>query len=159
VTDRYFEDYVLGSVSQHGPIRVSEAEIVDFGRRFDPQPFHVDAEQAASGPFGGLIASGWHTCALMMRVLAEDYLSPVSSLGSPGVDELRWIVPVRPGDELTLHATVEDARASRSKPDRGIVRTRVELANQEGDAVLRLLATNLVLARPAAAGRLSARSR
>jgi acyl dehydratase len=128
---------------------VDEAELVDFGRRFDPQPFHVDPEAAASGPYGGLIASGWHTCALMMRLLAEQYLSPASSLGSPGVDELRWILPVRPDDELGLRVTVEEARLSRSKPDRGLVRTRVELVNGGGAVVLRLLAMNLIRTRPA----------
>ena len=148
MTERYLEDYIPGTTSAHGPIGVSEADVVEFGRRFDPQPFHVDPDAALEGPFGGLIASGWHTCALMMRLLAESYLSPVSSLGSPGVDQLRWILPVRPGDELTLHATVEDVRASRSKPDRGILRTHVEMVNQDGDVVLRLLATNLVRARP-----------
>ncbi|WP_219419889.1 MaoC family dehydratase [Pseudonocardia nigra] len=146
--ERYFEDYVPGTTSEHGTVQVAETEVVEFGRRFDPQPFHVDAEAAAAGPFGGLIASGWHTCALMMRLLAEEYLSPVSSLGSPGVDQLRWILPVRPGDELTLRTTVEDARISRSKPDRGILQTRIELVNQAGDVVLRLVATNLVRARP-----------
>jgi acyl dehydratase len=146
---RWFEDYVVGTTSEHGSIRVDEAELVDFGRRFDPQPFHVDREAAASGPYGGLIASGWHTCALMMRILAEEYLSPVSSLGSPGVDELRWILPVRPGDELALRVTVVESRLSRSKPDRGMVRTRVELVNGGGDVVLRLLAMNLILTRPA----------
>jgi acyl dehydratase len=149
--ERYFADYVPGATSEHGPIRVQEAEVVEFARRFDPQPFHVDADAAAAGPFGGLIASGWHTCALMMRLFAEEYLSPVSSLGSPGVDELRWLLPVRPGDELTLRATVEEARASRGKPDRGIVRTRVELLNQDDDVVLRLFATNLVRVRPGTA--------
>jgi acyl dehydratase len=151
VIARYFEDYLPGSTSEHGPIRVDETEVVDFGRRFDPQPFHVDVDVAAAGPFGGLIASGWHTCALMMRLLAEEYLSPASSLGSPGVDELRWSLPVRPGDELTLRATVEEAQPSRSKPDRGIVKTRVELTNQAGDVVLRLLATNFIRRRPGAA--------
>jgi acyl dehydratase len=148
VTDRYFQDYVPGTTAEYGPIRVDAADVVDFGRRFDPQPFHVDAEAAAGGPFGGLIASGWHTCALMMRLLAEEYLSPVSSLGSPGVDELRWILPVRPGDELTLRTTVEQARTSRTKPDRGLVTTLVELVNQAGDVVLRLRAMNLVRRRP-----------
>jgi acyl dehydratase len=148
VTDRWFQDYVQGTTSQYGPIRVDEADVVDFGRRFDPQPFHVDAEAAAAGPFGGLIASGWHTCALMMRLLADEYLSPASSLGSPGVDELRWIQPVRPSDELTLRTTVEEARLSRSKPDRGLVRTRVELVNQDGAIVLSLRAMNLVRTRP-----------
>jgi acyl dehydratase len=148
VSARWFEDYVPGTTSEFGPIRVDEAEVVEFGRRFDPQPFHVDAEAAAAGPFGGLIASGWHTCALMMRLLAEEYLSPASSLGSPGVDELRWLAPVRPGDELTLRTTVADARRSRSKPDRGVLTTRIELVDGAGEAVLRMVATNLVLVRP-----------
>jgi len=148
VGERWFEDYAVGTTSEYGPVRVDEAEVLDFGRRFDPQPFHVDPEAAAAGPFGGLIASGWHTCALMMKLLAEDYLSPVSSLGSPGIDELRWLQPVRPGDELVLRTTVEQARVSRTKPDRGIVRTQVELINQDGTAVLRLVAMNLIRTRP-----------
>ena len=146
---RWFEDYVVGTTAEHGSIRVDEAELVDFGRRFDPQPFHIDREAAATGPYGGLIASGWHTCALMMRLLAQEYLSPVSSLGSPGVDELRWIRPVRPGDEFSLRTTVEEARVSRSKPDRGLVRSRVELVDTDGAVVLSLLAMNLVRTRPA----------
>jgi len=149
VSERWFEDYVVGATAEHGSIRVDEAELVDFGRRFDPQPFHVDPDAAATGPYGGLIASGWHTCALMMRLFAQEYLSAVSSLGSPGVDELRWILPVRPGDELTLRTTVEEARLSRSKPDRGLVRTRIELLDSGGDVVLRLLAMNLIRTRPA----------
>ena len=146
--DRYFADYVPGTTSEHGPIPVEEADVLDFARRFDPQPFHVDAEAAAAGPFRGLIASGWHTCALMMRLLAQEYLSPVSSLGSPGIDELRWVAPVRPGDLLTLRATVRNARLSRSKPDRGLVTTGVELVNQSGDVVLTLVAMNLIRVRP-----------
>jgi acyl dehydratase len=148
VTERYLEDYVVGTVTEHGPIEVDTAEVVDFGWRFDPQPFHVDAEAAAAGPFGGLIASGWHTCALMMRLLARDYLSEASSLGSPGIDELRWLHPVRPGDRLTLRTTVKEARPSRTKPDRGLVRTLVEMVRADGEVVLRLRAMNLVLARP-----------
>ena len=149
MTTRWFEDYAEGESQELGTLEVDEAEVVDFGRRFDPQPFHVDPEAAATGPYGGLIASGWHTCALMMRLLVERYLSPESSLGSPGVDELRWTLPVRPGDRLTLRSTVVEARRSRSKPDRGLVRTRVELVDQRGDVVLSLLAMNLVRARPA----------
>jgi acyl dehydratase len=146
--ERWFEDYVPGTSSSHGPIAVDESEVLAFAERFDPQPIHVDSAAAAAGPFGGLIASGWHTCSLMMRLFAEEYLSPASSLGSPGVDELRWVLPVRPGDELTLRATVADARRSRSRPDRGIVTTRIEMLNQSGDVVLRMTATNLVLACP-----------
>jgi len=148
VTTRWFEDYTEGSAWEFGPLKVDESEVVDFGRRFDPQPFHVDAAAAATGPYGGLIASGWHTCALMMRLLAEQYLSPASSLGSPGVDELRWVLPVRPEDEMTLKTTVREARRSRSKPDRGLVRTHVELRNQSGDVVLSMLAMNLIRTRP-----------
>jgi len=149
MNERWFEDYVVGTMAEHGTVVVDEAELLDFGRRFDPQPFHVDAEAAARGPFGGLIASGWHTCALMMRLFAQEYLSEASSLGSPGVDELRWLRPVRPGDRLTLRTTVEEARLSRSKPDRGLVRTRVELRDDDGGGVLSLTAMNLILARPA----------
>jgi acyl dehydratase len=147
--ERWFEDYVVGTTSEHGALRVEEDDVVDFGRRFDPQPFHVDRDAAAAGPFGGLIASGWHTCALMMRLFAQEYLSPVSSLGSPGVDELRWLAPVRPGDELVLRTTVAEARLSRSRPDRGLVRTRIELLGAGGAPVLTMTAMNLVLTRPA----------
>lgn len=144
-----FEDLVPGRVFDLGTTVVDRDEMVAFARRFDPQPFHVDPGAAAAGPFGGLIASGWHTCALMMRLLADEYLSPVSSLGSPGVDELRWVAPVRPGDELTLRTTVAEARPSRSKPDRGLVRTHVELLRQDGTVVLTMTAMNLVRVRPA----------
>jgi acyl dehydratase len=149
MSERWFEDYVVGTASEHGSIRVDEAELVDFGRRFDPQPFHIDPDAAAAGPYGGLIASGWHTCALMMRLFAQEYLSSASSLGSSGVDDLRWILPARPDEELVLRTTVEEARLSRTKPDRGLVRTRIELVDQRGDVVLRMTAMNLIRTRPA----------
>ena len=149
MTQRWLEDYEVGSTGTYGPLQVDQQEIVDFARQYDPQPFHVDPEAAAAGPFGGIIASGWHTCALMMRLFADEHLSPASSLGSPGVDELRWLRPVRPGDRLTLHTTVVEARRSASKPDRGVVRTLVELRDQDDRPVLTLSALNLVLARPA----------
>ncbi|WP_435154883.1 MaoC family dehydratase [Amycolatopsis sacchari] len=147
MTDRYFEDYVPGSTHEFGNVKVTEAEIVEFATRYDPQPFHVDAAAAADGPFGGLIASGWHTASLMMRVLADNYLSPVSSLGSPGIDELRWPKPVRPGDELRLRVHVVESRPSKSKPDRGLVRSRIELLNQDDEIVFSALALNFVLRR------------
>ena len=147
--ERWFEDYVVGTTAECGSIQVEEDEVIAFGRRFDPQPFHIDRDAAATGPYGGLIASGWHTCALMMRLFADECLSSVSSLGSPGVDEVRWLAPVRPGDELRLRVTVEDARVSRSKPDRGLVRTRMELLNTVDEVVLRLHAMNLIRTRPA----------
>jgi acyl dehydratase len=145
--DRYFEDYVPGSAYEYGDVTVTEAEILDFAARFDPQPMHVDAAAATTGPFGGLIASGWHTTALLMRLYADHYLSRVASLGSPGIDELRWPAPVRPGDRLRLRVEVEDA-PSRSKPDRGVVRTRAELRNQHGETVLSLTAINFLQRRP-----------
>ncbi|MGK3206648.1 MaoC family dehydratase [Amycolatopsis sp. MEPSY49] len=147
-SDRYFEDYVPGVTHDCGSVEVTEADILDFARRYDPQSFHVDAVAAAGGPFGGLIASGWHTASLMMRLYADHYLSEVSSLGSPGVDELRWPRPVRPGSVLRLRATVAEARLSRSKPDRGLVRTRVELVDGGNDVVFSASLLNLILVRP-----------
>lgn len=147
---RYFEDYEPGSVFEYGTITVDEADVVAFARRFDPQPFHVDAAAAARGPFGGLIASGWHTASLMMRLFVDHYLSHVASLGSPGVDELRWVRPVRPGDSLRVRCAVLEARRSRSKPDRGIVRTLVEVLNQHGEVVMSLKALNMLRCRETA---------
>lgn len=136
VDERHFEDYRPGAVHCCGPIAVDASEIVDFGRRFDPQPFHADPERAASGPFGGVIASGWHTASLMMRLLVDHFLPGQAGLASPGVDELRWLAPVRPGDQLSLRITVTEARRSRSKPDRGMVQTFNEVTNQRGEPVM-----------------------
>jgi acyl dehydratase len=133
IGDRYFEDYQTGTVYEYGYVEVTEAEILAFARRFDPQPIHVDAAFAAAGPFGGLIASGWHTGAIFMRMFADHYVTRVASLASPGIDELRWPAP-------------------RSKPDRGLVRTRGELLNQDDRAVLSLIAMNLFGLRDAAEG-------
>jgi acyl dehydratase len=148
--DRYFEDYVPGSVFEFGEIRVDEAEIVEFARRFDPQDMHVDREKAASGRFGGLIASGWHTAALMMRLLADNFLPRQASLASPGIDELRWVQPVRPGDVLRLRVSVIEATRSRSRPDRGMVRTLIEVLNQRGEVAMSLKPMNIIACRSAA---------
>jgi acyl dehydratase len=144
---RWFEDYRPGLVLEFGAITVDEAEVVDFARRYDPQPFHVDAVAAARGAYGGLIASGWHTGSMMMRMLVEHYLSPVSSLGSPGLDELRWLAPVRPGDTLSVRLTIVEARRSQSKPDRGLVRAVIEVLNQRREAVMTVKAVNFTLCR------------
>ena len=149
-TERYFEDYVPGTTEEFGGVVVHEAEIIEFAKRFDPQEFHTDPEAAARSPFGGLIASGWHTAALMMRMFADHYLSPKSSLGSPGIDEIRWPRPVRPGDTLRVRVNILDARLSRSKPDRGIVNTLAEVLNQNGEVVMSLKATTLIRTRPPA---------
>ena len=144
IEDRYFEDYVAGAVYEYGYASVNEADIIAFAERFDPQPIHTDPRFAASGPFGGLIASGWHTASLAMRMVVDHYVSKVASLASPGVDELRWPTPVRPGDSLRLWTTILETRQSRSKPDRGLVRTRAELLNQHDQTVLSLAAMNLI---------------
>lgn len=146
--DRYFEDYVPGTVHVFGSSALTEQEILDFARRFDTQSMHTDPAAAQDGPFQGLIASGWHTTAVMMRLYADHYLSKVASLASPGVDALRWQRPVRPGDTLSVRATVAGARASRSKPDRGLVHTEVEVLNQRGETVLTLTIMNMLRRRP-----------
>ena len=146
--NRYFEDYIPGSVHEYGPIAVEEDEVLAFGRRFDPQPFHTDPQAARKSAYGGLIASGWHTAALMMRLFSDHYLSKAASLGSPGVDELRWLRPVRPGDRLRLRVTVMDGtRRSRSKPDRGILRSFIEMRKQDGEVVMTMKALNLLSCR------------
>jgi acyl dehydratase len=145
----YFEDYAPGTSYECGSVSFDHASIVTFAKEFDPQPFHVDPVAAAAGPYGGLIASGWHTASAVMRVLVENYLSGESSLGSPGLDEIRWPQPVRPGDTLRIRATVTEARRSLSKPDRGIVKTLIEALNAEGEPAFRATAINLVLVRPA----------
>jgi acyl dehydratase len=147
VEDRYFEDYVPGAVYEYGHIPVTEAEIIDFARRFDPQYIHVDRERAVQGPFGGLIASGWHTAAMMMRLLVDNFLAKKASLGSPGIDELRWLRPVRPGDVLSVRLSVLDATRSRSKPDRGVVRTLCEVLNENREVIMSLKAMNIIACR------------
>jgi len=145
--NRYFEDYVAGSVHEFGPIAVDQEEVIAFARRFDPQVFHIDPESAKKTIFGGLIASGWHTAGLMMRLYADHFVSKVASLGSPGVDELRWNKPVRPGDELSVRVTILETNRSRSKPDRGIVRSFIEVLNQNLEVVMSMKAVNFFYCR------------
>ena len=145
---RHFEDYVPGASYDCGSVSFDQAGIITFAKEFDPQPFHVDPVAAADGPFGGLIASGWHTTAVVMRLLVENYLPPGGSLGGPGVDEIRWPNPVRPGDTVRVRATVMEARKSQSRPDRGIVKTMAEAVNSGGQPVMRVTAVNFIAARP-----------
>jgi len=147
VGQRYFEDYVAGAVFEYGAITLTEREIVEFAGQFDPQYIHTDPRAAAEGPFGGLIASGWHTAAIMMRLFVDHYLSHVASMASPGIDELRWTQPVRPGDTLSIRVSVIEANRSRSKPDRGMVRSLVEVLNQDGQVVMSLKAMNMLRCR------------
>jgi len=143
----YFEDYPVGAVFTGGPVLVSEAEILDFARRYDPQPMHVDKAAAEAGQFGGLIASGWHTGAMMMQLLEKHFVPRPGNLASPGLDELRWLHPVRPGDRLSLRATVLSARRSRSKPGQGVVTSLVEMINQNGEVVMTLKPISLIRCR------------
>ena len=132
----YWEDFPAGHVAEFGGMRVTREEIVDFARRFDPQPFHVDDAAARESPYGGLIASGWHTGAMAMRMMCDAYLLDAASLGSPGLDSLRWVAPVRPGDTLRVRLTVLAARTMRSKPHVGLIESRWEVYNQHDQLVL-----------------------
>lgn len=130
----YFEDFQPGQVIEVGKVQVSEEEIMEFARRYDPQPFHVDRDLAAKA-MGGVIASGWHTGSLMMRLIVDGVLNRTANLPSPGLDELRWIKPVRGGDTLSVRCVILSTRASASKPDRGVVTTSWEASNQHGELV------------------------
>ena len=137
-----FEQFLKGTVLRAGPRAVAEQEIIEFARRYDPQPFHVDPERAAASRWRGLIASGWMTCAIAMELAVRHILDGSGSIGSPGIDELRWENPVRPGDELTLTLTVLESKLSGSGRT-GVVRSRWELHNQNGERVLSLVGTSL----------------
>ena len=132
----WWEDFAVGETSDMGSHRFSEEEIVAFARQFDPQPFHTDAQAAARSAFGGLVASGWHTCAIGMRLMVERYVGRTASLGSPGIDNIRWLKPVRPGDTIAYRRTVLESRASASRPGVGLVKHRWEARNQDGELVL-----------------------
>jgi acyl dehydratase len=147
IDQRYFEDYIPGAIHEFGSIIVEEAEIISFAKRFDPQPFHIDPEAAEKSVYGGLIASGWHSAALMMRLFVDHYLSHVASHGSPGLDELRWLEPVRPGDTLSVRVTITETRRSHTKPDRGIVRAYCEGLNQHRKVVVTMKAINILACR------------
>ena len=145
--DRRLEDYAVGNTATYGPISATGDEILDFATKFDPQPIHIDEAAATAGPFGGVIASGWHSASLMMRLYVDHYMSHTASLGGPGIDELRWTAPVRPDDRLTLRTTVLETRPSRSKPDRGLLRTQCEVTNQDGVVVMTCTLMNIVTRR------------
>ena len=133
---QYFEDFRPGQTVELGSRTVTEEEIVAFARQWDPQHFHTDAEAARDSVFGGLIASGWHTGAMWMRLYVDSLLGSSASQGSPGVEELRWLAPVRPGDTLTGRLEVLEAVPSERRPDRGTVRIRAEMVNQDGVTVM-----------------------
>ena len=146
---RYWEDIKEGEVVELGSRTLDKERMVAFAREFDPQPFHTDEKAAEASIWGGLIASGWLTGSVLMRIFYDGYLKDTASLGSPGIDELRWLKPVRPGDTLTGRFTVLESVASRSKPDRGIVRSLMEVVNQHGEVVMTTKGVNFVSRRPA----------
>ena len=133
---RHFEDFYVGEVLPLSPVEVMRAEIIAFAAEFDPQPFHLDEAAAAETMLGGLAASGWHTTALFMRMLCEGWLNGCASMGSPGVDSLKWLRPVRPGDRLGGRSIVVATRTSKTRPDRGFVQFRHEVENQRGEPVM-----------------------
>ncbi|WP_439684946.1 Acyl-CoA dehydratase PaaZ [Cupriavidus oxalaticus] len=145
----YFEDFEVGSRRELGSYLVTEEELLAFARQYDPQPFHIDKEAAASSIYGGLISSGWMTCSIMMRLLVLSTTGKSASMGSPGVDEIRWIKPVYAGDTLTVVLNVLDTRPSQSKPDRGIVHTQWEATNQRGELVCTVKGMGMYGRRPA----------
>ena len=146
----YFEDLELGEEETYGSVEVTREEVLAFARRYDPQPFHLSDEAAAKTHFGRIAASGWHTCAMTMAVIVEHISRrPQASLGSPGVDDLRWLKPVYPGDTLTVHGQVMEKTPSRSKPDLGSFRTRTRVTNQDGVDVLTMTSIVLIRRRPA----------
>ncbi|OGB22840.1 MAG: dehydratase [Burkholderiales bacterium RIFCSPLOWO2_02_FULL_57_36] len=144
----YFEDFEIGKTIGVGSRTVTEEEIIAFASQFDPQPFHVDPEAAEQSMYGGIIASGWHTCSLMMRLMVDGFLKEAASLGSPGVDEIRWLKPVRGGDTLIVTTTAVEAHPSKSKSDRGVVHTLWEAKNQRGETVATLKGMGMYLRRP-----------
>ena len=147
----YFEDFPPGDVRESPPRTITREEMVEFARQYDPQPFHLDDEAAKKTIYGGLIGSGWLTVSVMMRLLWDTMLKDTVSLGSPGSDEIRWLKPVRPGDTLRARFTVVEAIPSRSKPDRGVVKTFTEILNQHEEIVMTMRGLGMFGRRPAAA--------
>ena len=147
---RYWEDYEVGKKYPLGSTSFTEQEIVEFGRQYDPQPFHIDPAAAKASMFGGLIASGWHIAAKMMRLFVDNYLDRRTALGSPGLDELRWLKPVRPGDTLTGWVECAAKVPSKSKPQLGVIHEHWVVTNQKGELVMTTKGINMVRRRPAA---------
>jgi acyl dehydratase len=145
----YWEDFPVGAVREFGGKTLSKEDIVRFAREYDPQPFHVDEEAAERSVFGGLIASGWQTCGLAMRMMCDAYLLDAASAGSPGVENIRWLLPVRPGDTLRVRLTVLEARVLQSKPHIGLLRNKWEMFNQKDEQVMHMEGHGMFLRRDA----------
>ena len=144
----YWEDFPVGDTMQMGSHTFTETEIIDFARQFDPQPFHIDPDAAKNSFFKGLVASGWHTCAIAMRLMVDKYVSRSASLGSPGLDNIRWLAPVRAGDTISYRRTTTAARPSESKPGIGLLHSRWEATNQHGEMVMTMEGWGMFRRRP-----------
>lgn len=143
----YFEDFSPGWVAEYGPRRVTREEMIGFAAQYDPQPMHLDEEAARATMLGGLGASGWHTCCIMMKMIADALLLDSASMGAPGVDEVRWLKPVRPGDSLTVRGSVLSTRPSHSRPDRGFINFLWEVYNERDEKVMTLMCPQMMLRR------------
>jgi acyl dehydratase len=146
---RYLENFTVGDTATFGRYEVTEDEIIEFAARYDPQAFHVDPDKGREQGWDGVIASGWHTCAMFMRMLVDNVMGEGNGMPSPGIEEVRWLRPVRPGYVLSVRSEVVEVRASRSKPDRGIVRTRFEVLDQTGEPVMSMINTGFMPRREA----------
>ena len=149
MTERYYDDFAVGDRFRSPGVTLTESQIMDFAFRYDPQPFHIDQEAAAQSHFGGLVASGFQTLALSFRMIYQANVFNACNAGSPGLDDLRWLHPVRPGDTLTVEAEIAEMRLSRSKPDRGWVKVAYRTTNQHGTAVMSFTANQIFLRHPA----------
>jgi acyl dehydratase len=149
-TEWYFEDFYPGQDIDLGKRTVTEEEIIDFATKFDPQPFHIDRDAAAQSIYGSVIASGWHTCSMMMRMVVDGLMAKSASMGSPGLDGVRWLAPVRAGDTLNVHYQTTQVKASNSKPDRGVVWSKWVAINQHGETVCTVEGMGMFKKRPAA---------
>jgi acyl dehydratase len=149
MAELFFQDFPVGEVFHYGKYDVTEEEIVAFAREFDPQPFHMDKSAGEASILGGLAASGWHICAMMMRIMVDGYFGRTASMGSPGVDEVKWIRPVRPGDRLSCRRTTLEARVSAKRPEMGIVKFRWELFDHNDEKKAEMIGINLIKVRGA----------
>ncbi len=144
---RYFEDVTVGDTDEFGSKTFTQAEIIAFAEKYDPQPFHIDEKAAAQSIYGGIIASGWHTAAATMRMMVDNMIDTEASLGSPGVDDLRWYKPVRPGDTIRVRTEVIDKKRSRSRPNMGTIFGKLEVLNQNNEVVMSFKSIGMTLAR------------
>jgi acyl dehydratase len=145
---KYFEDVEIGETTRFGRYEVTREEIIEYARQFDPQPFHLDEEAARASMFGGLVASGWHTGAMFIRMVCDGMVPTAATSGSMGFDDLKWLKPVRPGDVLSVESVVREKMESRSRPDRGTVKIESRVSNQRGEVVMSLVSLVIYLRRP-----------